>query len=539
MDLRELEGQRRRARELVEKEGLDPYPVEFAIVDKEELDELAAYEGFPERYPHWRFGMEYDHQKKRSSYGGMRLYELVLNSSPALAYLREDNTAVQNKAVMVHVYAHADFFAHNKWYKGTGKSGIKMMRDHAERIESYMESEGVEAVESFVDKVLSLKMTIDQYGPFLQRRTERGDEGGEGNEEGNKIPVKRDYMDRFVNPPEKAEQGGKDLKGRQGSKTGEEVQLPTSDLLGFLGREGKLEEWQREILAALREESYYFAPQMMTKVMNEGWAAYWQSKIMSERGFAKDSEFLDHADMQSRVLGSGGLNPYMLGKRIWEDVKERWDKGRHGREWENCRDREKRKNWDREEERGREKIFEVRSNLNDVSFLDRFFTREVFQEMNLFTYEWVQGSGQYHITSKDFEPVKRKLLFQFTNMGRPTIKVQTGNFENRGELLLVHEFNGVNLHLGDARRVLKNVYSLWGKPVNLKTVREKSGRITQIGFKERDPFRRRSAPEKQREGLLLRCAGSEIEEKKLDLAQVEELIFDSVDYDTVPDSWRS
>ena len=34
------------------------------MLDYEEMNEVAAYGGFPTRYPHWRFGMEYEQLTK-------------------------------------------------------------------------------------------------------------------------------------------------------------------------------------------------------------------------------------------------------------------------------------------------------------------------------------------------------------------------------------------------------------------------------------------------------------------------------------------
>ena len=40
--------------------GLDFYDVVFEVLDYDQLNEVAAYGGFPTRYPHWRFGMDYE-----------------------------------------------------------------------------------------------------------------------------------------------------------------------------------------------------------------------------------------------------------------------------------------------------------------------------------------------------------------------------------------------------------------------------------------------------------------------------------------------
>ena len=40
--------------------GLDFYETIFEVVDAEDLNEIAAYGGFPTRYPHWSFGMAFE-----------------------------------------------------------------------------------------------------------------------------------------------------------------------------------------------------------------------------------------------------------------------------------------------------------------------------------------------------------------------------------------------------------------------------------------------------------------------------------------------
>ncbi len=537
--IRELERLRAEARRLAESAGLDPWPVIFGIVDYDQLNEYSAYDGFPERFPHWSFGMSYDYFRKRSAYSGWWTYELVLNTNPAIAYLRESNTPVENKGVMIHVYAHVDFFKHNRWFSKTPKDMIKVMHTHAERIEEYMNKYGIAEVESFLDKALSLQYEIDQYAPFIKRswhRTDSEEEDGR-EQEPVRIPVKRDYMDRFINPPRWLEERRARLKQarEKARQLRDETDLikPQKDLLGFLIKHGRLENWQKDILAMIREESYYFVPQIQTKIMNEGWAMFWQSKLMAE--FAQPNEFIDHADMVSKVLAGGALNPYALGKLIWEDIKERWDKGRFGREWELCTDPHKKKRWDTKANLGTEKIFEVRRTYNDVTFLAEFFTEELFEKLKLFAYEYIPETGAYHITSRDFADVKKKLLFQHTNLGRPMIKVATGNYGNKGELLLLHMYNGVGLHLEDAKEVLKNIYSMWGRPVNLKTIIKRK-------VKDPDPTRHRIHPEHpltavtEEQGVLLRYDGESLREIALSPDEVKDIRLDE-DYSTIPREW--
>ena len=45
-------------------EGLDFFPTHFEVISYQKMNEIAAFGGFPTRYPHWRFGMEYEQLSK-------------------------------------------------------------------------------------------------------------------------------------------------------------------------------------------------------------------------------------------------------------------------------------------------------------------------------------------------------------------------------------------------------------------------------------------------------------------------------------------
>ena len=109
--------------------GLDFYPVVFEVVDYDTINILAAQGGFPSRYPHWRFGMEYDQLSKGYKYGLQKIYEMVINTDPCYAYLLKANHLVDQKIVMAHVYGHADFFKHNAWFRNTDRNmmDVKMI----------------------------------------------------------------------------------------------------------------------------------------------------------------------------------------------------------------------------------------------------------------------------------------------------------------------------------------------------------------------------------------------------------------------------
>ena len=114
--------------------GLDFFPVIFEILDYRSLNQVAAFGGFPTRYPHWRFGMEYEYLTKSYSYGLSKIYEMVINNDPCYAYLLECNARVDQKLVMAHVYGHNDFFKNNIWFSRTNRKMMDETANHGNRI---------------------------------------------------------------------------------------------------------------------------------------------------------------------------------------------------------------------------------------------------------------------------------------------------------------------------------------------------------------------------------------------------------------------
>ena len=109
----ELEEARKRIKEYAKAYGLDFFETIFELIEYDELNEAAAYTGFPTRYPHWRFGMEYEDLSKGYHWGLQKIYEMVINTDPAYVYLMNSNNIVDQKLVMAHVYGHVDFFKNN------------------------------------------------------------------------------------------------------------------------------------------------------------------------------------------------------------------------------------------------------------------------------------------------------------------------------------------------------------------------------------------------------------------------------------------
>jgi stage V sporulation protein R len=353
---------------------------------------------------------------------------------------------------------------------------VDEMANHGARIRRYVDRQGIEAVENFIDTCLSIDNLIDYYSPFIERRRKPEDLDDPARYEVPKFKAK-DYMEEYINPQSYID----DQKKRMAEEAEEAKRFPRDperDVMLFLLENSPLEGWEADILSMMREEAYYFAPQGQTKIMNEGWASYWHSKILTT-GVLDCSEIIDFADINSRVMftAQGQLNPYKLGVALYRDIEDRWNKGRFGKEWEDVEDLDRKLNWDKELGQGLEQIFRVRKLYNDVTFIDEFMTEEFARENKLFSFGYNRKSGNWEIESREFEEVKEGLLTSLTNFGQPFIFVRDGNYRNRRELLLHHKFEGTELRADYARGVLEALHRIWKRPVNIETMMDDKGQL--------------------------------------------------------------
>lgn len=453
--------------------GLDFFEVIFEMVDYDQINSLAALGGFPVRYPHWRFGMEYDQLSKGYAWGLQKIYEMVINTDPSYAYLMKSNGFVDQKMVMAHVYGHVDFFKNNHWFSRTNRKMLDAMANHAVKIRSYMDRYGQDTVESFIDHCLAIENLIDPYLPFVPpkdlRRKAAGEEDHPVARELGKLKTERGYMDKYINPPQFLEEQKKKLE-EEAMRVKKDPPSPQKDVLLFLLNHAPLEQWQYDVLEIVRDEAYYFAPQAQTKIMNEGWASYWHSKIMTEKSLT-DSELIDFCDHHSgtMAMSPGQINPYKIGIELFRDIEDRWNRGKFGKEYDECEDMVAKANWNRNLGLGRQKIFEVRRVCNDVTFIDEYLTAEFADRLKLYTYAFNRRTNQYEIADRDYKKVKEKLLFQLTNRGQPFVYVTDGNFQNKGELLLWHQHQGLDLDVKWARETMRALTEIWKRPVNVET----------------------------------------------------------------------
>ncbi|MGB9660960.1 MAG: SpoVR family protein [Moorellaceae bacterium] len=426
--------------------GLDFFPICFELCPADIIYTLGAY-GMPARFNHWSFGKQFYRLKRQYDYNLSRIYELVINSDPCYAFLLDGNSLIQNKLVVAHVFGHSDFFKNNYYFSYTSRKMVETMAVHAARIREYEFKYGRREVEIFLDAAMSVQEHIEPPGPC---RTAGENEAKKKAEEAPQTP----YDDLWALDRQDTGYKNREKQRRIPAR-------PQKDVLGFIIQQSQeLDDWQRDILAMLREEMLYFWPQLETKIMNEGWATYWHLRIMRELDLT-EYEAVEFARLHAALLHPGitNINPYYLGLKIFEDIERRWGSlspGSRGSAGGS--------------ENGREKIFEVRSSEKDISFLRNYLTRELIEELDLYLYE--KRGSEWVVVEKDWEKVREGLIARLVNGGYPYIVVEDGDYRRRGELYLKHSYEGLELDIPHLEKTLQQVYLLWGRPVHLETVVE-------------------------------------------------------------------
>jgi stage V sporulation protein R len=267
---------------------------------------------------------------------------------------------------VAHVYGHNDFFKNNFTFRRTrAEYTLSTFKAHADRVRAYVEdpSIGIEKVESILDAAHALSLQCRRNLAIKKLDLEADRE--------RLLDAARPREDPFYALHRRRQYQQPDLKKIPPS--------PEEDLLVFIRDYNPfLAEWEKDLLTIVHEQAQYFIPQIETKIMNEGWASYWHREILNslELPQALHLEFLVRHNQVVRPI-EGGLNPYHLGLKIWEDIRRRYDdpSPEEAREFHRARGE------------GLNQLFEVRAADRDASFLRRFLTEELMREMDLFQYQ--------------------------------------------------------------------------------------------------------------------------------------------------------
>ena len=468
-DVKDLEYWDEKIREKVEEFGLSCYPQEFEICDHSQMLGYMAYSGMPSHYPHWSYGKSYEKLKTMYDYGVSGLpYEMVINSSPALAYLMRDNTLCLQILTTAHVYGHNDFFKNNFTFKSTrAEDTISIFKIHADRVRGYMEdpSIGIEKVESIMDVAHALSLQCRRN--LAIKKLTRNEE------EQALLDAAEPLTDEFGKVHKRQEYVKPDLT---------KVPLsPEEDILLFIRDHNPyLSEWEKDLLTIAHQESQYFIPQIETKITNEGWASFWHREILNSLKLPQELhlEFLVHHNQVVRPF-PGGLNPYFLGLTVWDATRLIYGgTPRHAEEEELIRSLQEENECntffpnDSATRKWQDKIFMVREVDRDISFLRQYLTEPLMRRMDMFQYG---PKGEELVISQvsdraGWREVKETLLKNVGMGSIPVIKIEDADYGHNRVLYLKHYHEGRDLQLEYGEKTLKYLRQLWGHEVILETV---------------------------------------------------------------------
>lgn len=457
---------------------LDPFPTNFEVAPANIVYQIGAY-GIPGRFSHWTYGRAYRQMKTQYDYGLSKIYELVINSNPSQAFLLENNPPIDNKFVMAHVLGHTDFFKNNVTFANTRRDMPEAAARSAMLIQSYEEREGRIAVEQTLDAALAIEQHVD---PYHIHRLDRNAELVKWREQAakNARPV-RHGVNEFDDLLPRSGPTQQNL-GRQAL-----FMMPPSpdqDLLGFIRNHAPyLEDWQRDVVDIVRSEALYFYPQRRTKIMNEGWAAYWHKRIMREmgdRGLITDAENEAWWKLHSGVVGPSprSINPYYLGMKIYEYIEDYYNGTLTDEETAQLK-KEGIATYPRYEGPLKDSpavphLREAMMYNDDQSFIRNYFNKIIADRTEMYIYEERHPSPYQQpelvVIEDGWMKIRDMLTKSMDNNGIPRIDVVNGDHNNTGELYLKHEYDGRPLDPIYVEKTLPYIYELWKRNVYLETV---------------------------------------------------------------------
>src|SRR5438874_5033697 len=459
--------------------GLEIYPNQIAVITAEQMLDAYSSVGMPLFYKHWSFGKHFAFHEASYRKGLMGLaYEIVINSSPCISYLMEENTATIQTLVIAHAaFGHDHFFKNNYLFKQwTDADGILDYLDFAKNYVAQCEDRhGRLAVEQTLDAAHALMSHgIDRYSGKKKLDLRAEDKrAGE-----RRLHEERAFNDLWRTVPTGPLKSPELLNTERRRKL---LGLPQENLLYFLEKTApRLQPWQRELLRIVRHIAQYFYPQSQTKVMNEGTATYVHYRIMKrlhEQGRISDGNFLEFLQSHTNVVFQpdfddprfSGFNPYALGFAMMQDIERIVSNpDDEDREWF-------------PEIAGNGDVMGVLRNIwanyRDESFIGQYLSPRLMRHFRMFhLHDDPEERAGVQVDAihdeRGYRRVRRELAKQY-DVGFIDANIEVVDVDLAGDrrLMLRHAVvKGAQLNEADARRVLQHLADLWSYDVSLVEV---------------------------------------------------------------------
>jgi len=425
-------------------------------------------------------------------------YEVVQCGNPSYAYLNENNSLTTQASVMAHVVGHCEFAELNV-LKSSNPDRTEFAMYLTKKIDNAVKNMGFYNYTKYwnaCESVIPLVSPNSQYNLDNSVQTEFNEVRESSiQEEKQERQLFRGYsstLDSVLSPVDtkgiyREDKENKDRREAI-SRHGYKLKAPCQDILGFLKKYAPASENERNIL----EYMYYVAKHhdfvIKTQIMNEGWAMYWEKKIMMDL-FSKRTvpDVVDYCKIFSAVCKPRPFfmrNPYNVGYYMWNHIEELYRKGKISLDYTEEKDRDTKDKWDK----GGSvdpiaSMDHLVGTITDYEFIRRFLDKEIMNKLylNRLTHEAAYHYGFLHPSNADkidrtdkqfvyldYDFVKNYMLDFFVDYHRPMVYIVDTDFEDGG-LLLYHRHKGKDLRPDWITPTLSNVNTIWKAPVYLHT----------------------------------------------------------------------
>ena len=416
--------------------GLETYPNQIEIISSEQMMDAYASSGMPIFYNHWSYGKHFLSIENNYSRGQMGLaYEIVINSSPCISYLMEENSLTMQALVIAHAcYGHNSFFKGNYLFKTwtEADSIIDYLVFAKNYINKCEERHGIEEVEKLLDSCHSLM----NYGVDRYKRPYPISAEEEEHRQAEREKILQQQVNelwRTIPVTEKTQATLDDFSL---------LSEPQENLLYFIEKNAPLlEPWQREIVRIVRKVAQYFYPQRQTQVMNEGWACFWHYTLLNEmydQGLVNDGFMIEFLQSHTNVVNQvdfdspyyNGINPYTLGFNMMMDIR---------RICENPTEEDRRWFPDIADSNWQETLQFAMRNFKDESFIQQFLSPKIIRDLKLLCVHDDDKEKDIEITAihdeQGYQTIREQLANQY-NLGNREPNIQITHIDLRGDRAL-------------------------------------------------------------------------------------------------------
>lgn len=487
------------------------------IATNQDMIELSPKGMIPNVYDYWVDDIEVIRDKWIYDAFPHNPYETCINVRPAISFYNDNNADWLNTMIFYHVLGHIDFFQNNVFFRNTWNDDFCGAALADKRLINRIRREQGEN-KRWVDYVIEFARLADNLVGYYAELAENDQLSAQGALNGfsetadfyfgeflrkrydeNIIKIKfyHEELERYSlshkNYGEKGDLiffGDADFKSKfpefesvfKKFKEKNKNHSKAKDILQYLMENSEFirkdeNQWMQDVLGVVRRTSLYFQPQIRTKISNEGWASVWHERLFIADDRMRSHE-TDFAKVNSGVLVDRklGLNPYIIGKRLWEFIEELAAKGRLAYEYQLIKDTEQRKHFDknRGEAYGRQILFEARAKFDDAMLIN-FLSDEDFQDFmdkhNLFVagrrLNQEKMTIQTYIKSRSGKKYRKALNEALYHP--PYVIINPADKAKEGELYLDHVYEGRTLFTRYIEPVLRGLAFLWGDIVKLET----------------------------------------------------------------------